>query len=332
MRLIDPSDSPQDLAAAFLSSVLLVYSAASAIAILRVRRLCRRRLHDLVNPLWLVRLLLPLFASIWSIAELLRLPILRRRLPRPLQRHPDLLCDAHLIASQALAEPAFLTVLLFLIRASIRPKPASSIAAFGAAFAAALLSALPFLVLHAFYLSISTWDWRQLRFLSNLFGITSGDIHSASSPAKKSSRCSHPLFGTVLLAALAAVYIPVFVSASWGVVSLVINRRLRARLYVLCATVVGSLSVQVATLAISTLWSTQDPVFQWLSLAAVAAVMTMATSGQVILVVRPIIDALALGDVAAAPLGERRSTCMVRVQDVEQQPPSSAVRGSTRAR
>ncbi|CAD5167431.1 uncharacterized protein LOC135648338 [Musa acuminata AAA Group] len=319
MRLIDRSDSPQDVAAAVVCSALLVLSAASAAAVLRVRRLCRRRLHDIVNPLWSVRLVLLLFASIWSLSDILRSPIFRRRLPLPFRRRLDILCHAHLVATQALAEPAFLTVVLFLLRASIRPKPASSASAFAAAIAAALVSALPFLTLYSLYLTVSTWDLRRLSLPPVLFGPSDGGVTSISSSAAAAYQCTYPLIGAVLLAVLGAVYVPVFISASWGAVSVVINRRLRARLYALSATVVGALSVQVAALTFSTLCNPGDTAFQWLSLAAAVAFATLAAVGEAILVVWPIIDALSVGKTEEATPKHMQSTCVVGVRDVAQE-------------
>ncbi|CAL9135934.1 hypothetical protein MUK42_07660 [Musa troglodytarum] len=319
MRLIDRSDSPQDVAAAVVCSALLVLSAASAAAVLRVRRRCRRRLHNIVNPLWSVRLVLLLFASIWSLAEILRSPIFRRRLPLPFRRRLDILCHVHLVVTQALAEPAFLTVVLFLLRASTRPKPASSASAFAAAIAAALVSALPFLTLYSLYLTVSTWDLRRLSLPPVLFGLSDGGAPSISSSAAAAYQCTYPLIGAVLLAVLGAVYVPVFVSASWGAVSVVINRRLRARLYALSATVVGALSVQVAALTFSTLCNPGDAAFQWLSLAAAVAFATLAAVGEAILVVWPIIDALSVGKTAEATPEDMQSTCVVRVRDVAQE-------------
>lgn len=303
MDLVDPSDSAEDLISVALASFLLLLSAASfAAVLLRFRFRCRHRLHDLLSPLWPVRLLLPLFACLWSFSQLLRSPVLRRRLA-VLRRHPDLICHAYLVSSQHLAEPAFLVVLLFLVRASTRPKRASSAAsAFAAAIAAALLAVLPFLVLHSLYLFLALCVPR--------LGLSHYNFASSSA----SARCAYPLFGTVLIAAFAAVYVPVFVSASWAAVSVVINRHLRRRLYALCAAVVAGLSVQVAALALSILWNPDDPAFQWLSIVETSTVVAVVAVGEVILVFRPVIDALSVGEVMEAARSEETagSMCVAR--------------------
>ncbi|KAG6476262.1 hypothetical protein ZIOFF_065501 [Zingiber officinale] len=306
LDFLDPSDSSEDLISVALASFLLLLSAASfAAVLLRFRCRRRQRLHDLLSPLWPVRLLLPLFACLWSLSQLLRSPVLRRRLP-VLRRHPDLICHAYLVSSQHLAEPAFLVILLFLVRASTRLKRASSssVSAFAAAIAAALLAVLPFLLLHSLYLFLALSTPR--------LGLSHYNFASSSS----SARCAYPLFGTVLIAAFAAVYVPIFVSASWAAVSVVINRRLRRRLYVLCAAVVVGLSVQVAALALSILWNPDDHAFQWLSVIETSSVVAVVAVGEAILVFRPVIDALSVGEVVETAQREpiAGSTCVARAQ------------------
>ncbi|XP_074586925.1 uncharacterized protein LOC141842832 [Curcuma longa] len=304
LDLVDPSDSSEDLISVALASFLLLLSAASfASVLLRFRCRRRHRVHDLLSPLWPVRLLLPLFACLWSFSQLLRSPFLRRRLP-VLRRHPDLICHAYLVSSQHLAEPAFLVILLLLVRASTRLKRASSsaVSAFAAAIATALLAVLPFLLLHSLYLFLALSVPR--------LGLSHYNFASSSA----SARCAYPLFGTVLIAAFSAVYVPVFVSASWAAVSVVINRRLRRRLYVLCAAVVAGLSVQVAALALSILWNPDDHAFQWLSVVETSAVVAVVAVGEAILVFRPVIDALSVGEIVEAARREEiaGSTCVVR--------------------
>ncbi|XP_074580775.1 uncharacterized protein LOC141837235 [Curcuma longa] len=300
LDFLDPSDSPQDLISVALASFLLLLSAASFVAIF-IR--FRHRLHDLLSPLWPVRLLLPLFASLWSFSELLRSHVLRRRFPL-LHRHPAPLCHAYLVSSQHLAEPAFLIVLLFLLRASTRPKRASAASAFAAALSAALLAVLPFLFLDSLYLFLA------------LYVPSLGFFHKIYASSTSSDRCAYPLFGTVLLAAFAAVFVPIFVSATWKAVSIVINRRLRRRLYVLCAAVVGALSVQVTALALSILWNPDDDAFQWLSVIDTSAVVTLIYFGEVILVFWPVFDAFSVSDVAEAMGREEaaRTTCVAHAQ------------------
>ncbi|CAA6673661.1 unnamed protein product [Spirodela intermedia] len=112
-----------EVTAAALSCTLFLFSLAAISFILHFHLRAsrgegprpRRRLRDL-NSLWAVRILLAVFACLWSMAELLRLRFL---LPNWL--HLDL-CRGHVLASQGFAEPCFFTTLLFLLRTSVQGK------------------------------------------------------------------------------------------------------------------------------------------------------------------------------------------------------------------
>lgn len=300
MRVIETLD--QTVAA--LATTLLLLSAASAAAVLylRFRSSCsssRRRGRRLLglNSLWPVRLLLVFFASLWTLAELLRLPLLRSllHLPPALRHDPTQLCLAYVLAAHALAEPCFFATLLFLLRASNQSKSSSSAAAAPVAVAAALASAFPFLTLHVLSLYVPLDLLRRAGIPVDLLASPSYAYRVGLSAAE--TRCTYPLFGAVLLAVLGVIYVPLFVSACWGAVSVVINKRLRVRLYALAAAVVAALCAQVAALALSTLWDPGTAASEGLKLAAFVAVNCCATAGEVILVVQPVLDALAIADV-----------------------------------
>ncbi|MQM17320.1 hypothetical protein Taro_050288 [Colocasia esculenta] len=295
--------SAEDAAAAVLACTLLVLSLASFAFILHFHlRASRRagphprprllRLRDL-NSLWAVRILLVAFACLWSLAELLRLPCLRRSLlgrnslpeyppSSRLQLDP---CSFYVLLSQGFAEPCFFATLLFLLHASVQGK-ASYPNAFAAALALSLLASLPFLLSYALFLAFAPWVLSLLGISPEVFfgrdtiGFESGD------------RCSYPLFSTALLGGFGAVYVPWFVSTCWRAVAVVINKRLRIRLYALTSAVVVGITLQVATLALSTFWSPGDPAFEGLALAAFLGVFFSAAVGEGVLVVYPIADAI----------------------------------------
>ncbi|KAG0500366.1 hypothetical protein HPP92_000438 [Vanilla planifolia] len=285
----EQTESPFELVTACLAASALLYSFSSAVVVLRFQIRAARspsRLRRLLglNSLWPVRLLVVLFASLICFSELLHLRVLRRCLPRPVSSS---LCTAHSLLSPSFAEPAFFSTLLFLLRGSTHPKPPhSSVAATASTFlsasAYALSVSLPFLLLHAAFLSLPDSLFLRLGLPADFLG----HAHRR--------RCSVPLFATVLLALLAAVYVPLFVSACWSVVAVVINKRLRTRLYTLTASVVASLSVQVAALAFASLWPPSSAVSQGLSLVAFVSVLVSIVAGEAILVLQPVVDSLAV--------------------------------------
>lgn len=267
--------SPFDLAVLALVSVHLLLSLTAAAFVLHFHLRsathtappCRRRLR--LNALWPVRLLLLLFAVLLSASELLR---------------PSL-CSAYALSSQSFAEPAFFATLLFLLRASTHPKPSPAVSFF-AASAAAVLAASPFLLVHSTFIFLAPWAFRRLDLPQDLLGpfqTSDADGH-----------CTHPLHCTLLLGIFAAVYIPIFISACSNTVNLVINKKLRTRLYTLSAAVIAALSVQVSALAAASLWSPSSYASQGLRLVSFASVLLCASVGAGILVVQPLLDALAI--------------------------------------
>ncbi|EHA8589506.1 hypothetical protein COCNU_scaffold010353G000010 [Cocos nucifera] len=211
----------------------------------------------------------------------------------------DAFCSS-IMVEEPLAEPCFFSTVLFLLRVTNQPKSSSS--ATPAAFAAAIATAIPFLSLHALFLYLPADFLRRVGIPADLLGPPSFAYRVRLSAASAiEARCTYPLFGAVLLAALGAVYVPLFVSACWGAVSVVINKRLRVRLYALAAVVVVALCVQVATLALSTLWDPGKVTSEGLKLASFVAVSCCAAAGEVILVVQPVLEALAIVD--PEPLG-----------------------------
>ncbi|PKA62426.1 hypothetical protein AXF42_Ash009312 [Apostasia shenzhenica] len=276
IRKNEPADCPFDLAVAAAGATALAFSLLSAVLVLRFQLLSTgspRRLRNL-NSLWPVRLLLILFAALLVLAELLRIPLLLRRLP------PHT-CAAHSLVSVAFAEPAFYSTLLFLLRASTHPKLPS--AAFSSASVAAVAAALPFFLLLSIFVSLPDSFFLSLGLPIDFLG------HGRRS-------CDVPLFAAVLLAALAALYVPLFVTACWTAVAVVINKRLRVRLYALAASVVASLSIQVAALALASLWAPETAVHQALSLSAYVSLLVSVVAGEAILVVQPVVDSLSVVD------------------------------------
>ncbi|XP_073003348.1 uncharacterized protein [Typha latifolia] len=274
--LPSPSDSAVDLAVAALSTALLVLAAISAFAVASFHLLSRRRrrLVDL-NSLWPSRLLLALFAAAWSTAELFRVSFVRRIL---IPRRPYLLCLVHPFAAHAVAEPAFLSTLLLLLRAST----SKSVISISTPF----LVALPFVIAHVLFLYLPISALRLLGFPESHLLVASDE------------RCAYPPYAAFFLAALAAAYVPLFVSVCWGAVAVVINKRLRVRLYALAAAVLAALPVQVVALALDSVWFLDGAAATWLHVAEFFAAFSCAAAGLSILVLHPVLDALAVADEA----------------------------------
>ncbi|KAL0910195.1 hypothetical protein M5K25_021147 [Dendrobium thyrsiflorum] len=297
MKQKGPAESPFDLIVATLVAGELAFSLASAVIVLHFQfrasaSPCRFRCFLGLNSLWSIRLLLVLLASLLSLLELLRLPLLRHQLPSPLSPR---LCAAYSFLSPSLAEPAFLSTLLFLLRASSHPHNTPASLSLLSASASAFAASLPFLFLHTLFLVLPNSFLLRLGLPPYFLGHAAAAADAFSQRHARAHRrnpCGVSLFSTVLLAAIAAVYIPLFISAIWSAVAIVINKRLRIRLYALSATVTAALSVQIAARALAALWAPTSDVSQALYLASFFALLSAVVGGEAILVVQPVVDSL----------------------------------------
>lgn len=90
-------------------------------------------------------------------------------------------------------------------------------------------------------------------------------------------------------------YCLMFLFSSWKVVSLVINKALRFRIYALTLAVLISLPLQILLLGLSALWQPDQPAFGGVSLALFLSTFSCAVVGEGILVIKPITESLAVG-------------------------------------
>ncbi|KAI5657565.1 hypothetical protein M9H77_26358 [Catharanthus roseus] len=107
--------------------------------------------------------------------------------------------------------------------------------------------------------------------------------------------CKYPLISSLIFGAFAVSYLLAFLISSWKVVAFVINKNIRARINTLASTVMIALPLQVLCLALSALWTPDDPAYGCAVLAMFLCVVWFVVVGEVILVITPITEALAAG-------------------------------------
>ncbi|KAI8565117.1 hypothetical protein RHMOL_Rhmol03G0235800 [Rhododendron molle] len=280
------ADSAFDVATLSLISSLLLLSLLSLSSIFYLR-LKSRTSHHLqnFNSLWFARLLFVLFVSLWSLAEILRLPFLYRHnvfpfLPYLTLPQQSVICKIHIVFSLGFLQPGFLTTLLFLLNASIKKRgPLCPIGII-------LLACFPVAILQMFFVFFEPFDDK----LPNVFYTS-----SVLSTDDEVLLCRYPLFSTVVFAGFGIGYSFAFLFSYWRVVSLVINKGTRARIHVLAFSVLICLPIQVLFLALSSFWLPESPVYGGVMLGMFFSVLSCAAVGEGILVIRPIADALAAG-------------------------------------
>ncbi|KAF4349646.1 hypothetical protein F8388_019606 [Cannabis sativa] len=238
------------------------------------------------NSLWTVRFLLVLFITFWTINELLRQPIFLRRIGKHLtQPQPSTLCKIHLALSLGFFQPAFLVTLLFLVDVSIKKETPNG----RWAVASVLLMIFPLFCLQIVVLF----------FVAEIESITVRfpDYFVRSSvfvDGEKTVLCAYPLLSTTAFGSFGLGFWVMFLVSAWRVVSVVINKALRLRIYGLALTVLISLPLQIVMLGLSVVWSPDQTAYGGVSLAVFLLTFFCAVVGEGILVIKPIADSLAV--------------------------------------
>ncbi|KAJ4950729.1 hypothetical protein NE237_027561 [Protea cynaroides] len=262
------------------------------------------------NSLWAVRTLLVSFIALWALTESLRLPL--RLIHRSLFIHfpflPHLLtlqqqanlCRIHVVLSLGLFEPGFLATLLFLVNVSVSIRQRNHTATTSTALYIVSAYCLPNLLLQVLFVYFPASSSKYTRLpeaLSHSFVFITdgGDGNNVL--------CAYPLSSSISFGAFGVGYALSFLLSSWRVISLVINKGLRVRIYVLSLAVLLALPTQILFLAIfSVLLNPYDLVFQGLALLVFLCVLSCAVVAVGILVIWPIGDSLA---VAGGMCGDR---------------------------
>ncbi|XP_068650230.1 uncharacterized protein [Aristolochia californica] len=299
-----PSYAVCDLVVRSLITLLIIFSIFSLAFILHLHHKTRKcHLLRGFNSLWPVRLLLVVSALLFSTSELLRLSRFRRenfyRFPilpvLSIFRHVGL-CKIYIVASQGLFQPAFFITLLFLLNASLR-KPDYEEHTLIRALSLLLFSCMPLFLLQTLFVFFSERLLLWFGEKGMLIDFLRGHSHAAVKGGTNENYvlCAYPLFSTFLLATFGALYVVCFVIVFWRTVELVINRSLRLRVYGLAFAVLSAIPAQAVCLFLSLFWDPHENAFNVLSTVAFLSVVLCAFVGEGILVIRPILDSLAVG-------------------------------------
>lgn len=289
MRALPVLNSIFDLVTVIFISGLIILSVLSLCFIFHLRLKSKSITHlQGFNSLWTVRFLLVLFIILWSITEFLRLPFFRRKylyqfLPSFTINQQANLCKVHVVLSLGFFEPAFLVTLLFLLNASIKKKTRND----AWAITCVLVTCLPLATIQALLIFFS-------RPLGNFVPVVTSMIVN-DGYGYETVLCAYPFLSSVVFAFFGVAYSTWFLFSCWRVLSLVINKGLRVRIYVLASIVLVALPLQIVALGFSVLWTPLQGVYGIDSLVAFLGAFSCAVTGEGILVIKPISDALDAG-------------------------------------
>lgn len=291
------ADSAFDLATLSSIAGLVLLSTLSLSLILHLRLRSRRFRHlQHFNYLWTIRLLLVSFASLWALNELLRLPIFRRNylypfLPALTLEQQANFCKLHAVLSLGFFEPGFLVTLLFLVNVSIRKRLPRRMWALPIALCA---SCSPILLLQGIFVFYSPFQGQLPKLMHG------SSVLLTDALGEKAMLCTYPFFSSAIFGAFAIAYSLAFLLSCWRVVTVVINKSIRARIDMLVSTLMFTLPMQILCLALTFLWSPNDLAYCFAVLTMFFSVAWLLVVSLVILVIKPITEAIAAGGVSTS--------------------------------
>jgi hypothetical protein len=283
-----------DIITVILITLILTISLLSLTFIFHLRFKTRSspHLHNF-NTLWSLRLLLVLSVILWSISYLLRSSLFLQRLRIFTLQQGIFLCKLHVVLTLGLFEPAFLTTLLFLLNLSIQKRDPSRTFTNIAHILLVCLPVLLFQMLAVFYSPISFTNSSD-QILPGIFQ-RNHIVHHEFSTGEESAVCAYPLLSTIVFAVFAFSFLLGFVLSCCRVISIVINKRLRLRIYILWTTTVAAVTSQVTFMALSVMWLPEMVAFGGAALMVFLAGLCCVMVGEGVLVIHPIADALSAG-------------------------------------
>ncbi|OIV96867.1 hypothetical protein TanjilG_08728 [Lupinus angustifolius] len=280
-----------DLTTVAFIFALIIFSVLSLCFIFHLRFKSKSLTHlQGFNSIWTVRFLLVLFIFFWAITELLRLPFFRRRylyrfLPSFSISQQSEFCKLHVFFSLGFFEPAFLVTLLFLLNASTKEQTPNDTSA----ITFVIITCLPIATVQGLLLYFkAVVDHVPLFFRQTAVVINYG-------LGSETVLCGYPFLNSAVFAGFGVAYSLWFLVSCWRVLSLVINKGLRARIYALAVTVMVALPLQIVALGLTLFWRLDEDMYGVVSLVVFFGAFCCAVTGEGILVIKPISDALDVG-------------------------------------
>lgn len=291
--------SPPFLCSAFDSASLciitgiLLLSVLSLAFVFHLRFKSRNSTHmQSFNSLWTVRLLLVLFIILWAFNTFLRLPFFRQvylhqLLPPLTLKQQENVCKLHVVLSLGFFEPGFLVILLFLVNVSIKKHTPrwSWVLVF---ISVSCVPILALQVLAVFFPNLQ----------AQLPEIFRRDFVVFKNEFGQTVLCAYPLMSCIIFGAFGVWYTVIFSLSCFKAVTLAINKGLRIRIYRLAFTVIIMLPLEILFLTLSVWWRPEEDLDRAFVFLALLCTTAIASVGQGILVIKPIIDSLDAGETA----------------------------------
>ncbi|KAK9135184.1 hypothetical protein Syun_014514 [Stephania yunnanensis] len=252
------------------------------------------------NRPWIIRIALILFSIWWGIGEVVRLSFLRQeeRIFHSLSlKWQENVCKLYVISNLGFAEPCLFLTIVFLLRASLQQRSLGTSNQYWNLKTAGyiILNCIPMLTIQIiFVLAAPKFNrkedhaWRMPHYFINAASFSKTDDSNVI------ALCTYPLLGTILLGLFATLLTSYLLWLGRKMVSSVINKGLRRRVYFLIFSVSSFFPSRVLLLGLSVLSRPEHFLFEALVFLAFFAMLLCAGFGICMLVYFPVADSLAL--------------------------------------
>ncbi|XP_068651942.1 uncharacterized protein [Aristolochia californica] len=294
------------------------------------------------NGPWVIRITLISITIWWGLGEIIRLSFLKgsgRGLHSLSLQWQENICKFYILSNLGFAEPSLFLTLGLLLHASLLRREVGTLSPRWnrKTFIYVLLFCFPVFLaqLVLILIGIKLNKEQRYRMLPKYF--TSTSASSRIEGFIDTALCTYPLLNTILYGFFAIVVIFYFVYLGVRMVSLVINKGLRRRVYLLIASIVSFLPFRVLFLGFSVLSHPGKFAFEVLVFSAFFMLTSCSAVGICLLVYCPVADSLALqtfhrletGDWSGPGLGDETADgSIVATQSLLEAASSSAARNS----
>lgn len=220
----------------------------------------------------------------------MRLPFVRRKYLYPFEDSLSLeqeasICQLNVVLSLGFLQPGFLITLLSLVNASIKRRNPNCVRT----IMSVLLLSSPVLCLQVVFVYFTPFagDLPKFVYLSS--------VVSADRRGEKMVVCACPFFSWLIYGGFALAYGVAFSVSCWRVMAFVINKGTAHRINVLATTVMVALPAQVVCICLSWMWLPESNLYGAMVLAMFLSVALCMAVAVVLLVVKPIQEALDAG-------------------------------------
>ncbi|KAL0920892.1 hypothetical protein M5K25_007908 [Dendrobium thyrsiflorum] len=247
------------------------------------------------NGPWIIRIVLIIISIWWGFGEIVRLSFLRGT-GRPLssltwQKHG---CKFYVLSNLGFAEPIIFLMLGFLLNAALQKRESDSLTLRWnwKTFVYVILLCLPLFILQLVLILLGpkySKEMHRMRKKMAKFFMT-----YSFSLSNNMTICTYPLLSTIILGFFHLFVIAYVVYSGARMLSLVINKALRQRVYFLALSVIFFLPLRVILLGFSVLPHVGNMAYEVLVFVAFLMLLLCNMIGICLLVYLPVADSLAL--------------------------------------